>query len=100
MKRARSAARVAKDNPILDEIIVLKSEHPAWGYRRYWGTDMTKVKIGSFGWVYIHVVLTSWNNPKGIADTERVIRTLKEDSVQCRFPPSIFSLQNPSAGYG
>lgn len=117
-----------------------------------WGTDMTKVKIGSFGWVYLHIVLdwctkeivgyscrfqsktsdwlealnmaindrypggilnakapslvtdngcqptserfmktcselkirqifTSWNNPKGNADTERVMRTIKEDLV-------------------
>jgi transposase InsO family protein len=114
---------------------------------------MTKVKIGSFGWVYLHIVLdwytkeiigasfsfqsktqdwltalnkavntrfidgidqennrpclitdngcqptsqrymkacsdlnitqifTSWNNPKGNADTERVMRTIKEDLV-------------------
>lgn len=119
----------------------------------FWGTDMTKIKIGSFGWVYLHVVLdwytkelvgysfsfqsktegwlaalnmavnarysdgirqvqslpclisangcqptserymksclelgikqifTSWNNPKGNTDTERVIRTIKEDLV-------------------
>ena len=118
-----------------------------------WGTDMTKVKIGSFGWVYLHIVLdwytkeiigfsfsfqsktndwlnalnmavnsrfpdgileasskpklvtdngcqptsekfmktcsnleilqifTTFNNPKGNADTERVMRTIKEDLV-------------------
>ena len=117
-----------------------------------WGTDMTKIKIGSWGWYYLVIVLdwytkeiigytlslqsksrdwqealhqavqkrfpegirdslkknlflvsdngcqptslsymqtcallgikqifTSWSNPKGNADTERVIRTLKED---------------------
>jgi transposase InsO family protein len=120
---------------------------------QFWGTDMTKVKVGSFGWVYLHIVLdwytkeiigysfsfqskskdwldalnmavnsryphgildspshpqlisdngcqptserymkscselgirqifTSWNNPKGNADTERVFRTMKEDLV-------------------
>lgn len=120
---------------------------------QYWGMDMTKVKIGGFGWIYVHVVLdwyskeivgcscsfqsktvdwlealnqavnqrfcdgirnadsrlslitdngcqptstsfmkecselgikqifTTWNNPKGNADTERVIRTIKEDLV-------------------
>jgi len=119
-----------------------------------WGTDMTKIKIGSWGWYYLVIVLdwytkeiighslslqsksrdwqetlhqavqkrfpegirdslistlylvsdngcqptslsymqtcaalgikqvfTSWSNPKGNADTERVIRTLKEDLV-------------------
>lgn len=118
-----------------------------------WGTDMTKVALRDWGWVYVHVVLdwctkeivghfvstssktgdwlealnravsarypdgifakrgkpklvtdngcqptskrfmktcselkikqifTSWNNPKGNADTERVFRTLKEDLV-------------------
>jgi len=120
---------------------------------QYWGTDMTKIKIVGWGWVYIHVVLdwytkevighsvslssktsdwlialdravnsrfpdgilskkgkpklisdngcqptseqfmkacaqlkikqifTTWNNPKGNADTERFFRTLKEDLV-------------------
>lgn len=120
---------------------------------QYWGTDMTKVKIQGWGWIYIHVVLdwytkeiighhvsltsktsdwlealnmavnhrfpngirsykgkpklisdngcqptsesfmkvcsqlkikqifTTWNNPKGNADTERFFRTMKEDLV-------------------
>ena len=120
---------------------------------QYWGTDMTKVKIHGWGWVYVHIVIdwytkeiighytalssnagdwlealqiavnnrypdgifskhgkpklisdngcqptsekymkacsqlkikqifTTWNNPKGNADTERVFRTLKEDLV-------------------
>jgi len=120
---------------------------------QYWGTDMSKVKIQGWGWVYIHSVIdwytkeiighytslssytsdwlealnravnnrfpdgifskygkpylisdngcqptseafmkacsqlkikqifTTWNNPKGNADTERVFRTLKEDLV-------------------
>lgn len=120
---------------------------------QYWGTDMTKVKIQGWGWVYVHIVIdwytkeiighytsltsktldwlealnqavnsrfpngifskkgkpklisyngcqptseaymqaysqlkikqifTTWNNPKGNADTERVFRTLKEDLV-------------------
>lgn len=121
-----------------------------------WGTDMTKIKIGIWGWYYLVIVLdwytkeiigyhlslqskskdwqvaleeavnkrfpkgikgslleplylvsdngcqptslsymktcsdlgikqifTSWSNPKGNADTERVIRTLKEDLVWC-----------------
>jgi len=29
----------------------------------------------------IKQIFTSWSNPKGNADTERVIRTLKEDLV-------------------
>ena len=125
----------------------LKSTHP----NDVWGTDMTKVKLAGFVWVYLHIVLdwytkevigyscsfqsktsdwldalymavnarypngilesdtppklvtdngcqpssmrymkacselkisqifTSWNNPKGNADTERFMRTLKED---------------------
>jgi putative transposase len=120
---------------------------------QYWGSDMTKVKIHGWGWIYVHVVLdwytkeiighyvsltsksadwlealhravntrylngifskrgkpklisdngcqptseafmkacsqlkikqifTTWNNPKGNADTERFFRTLKEDLV-------------------
>ncbi|MGY8986905.1 MAG: IS3 family transposase [Sphingomonadales bacterium] len=120
---------------------------------QYWGTDMTKVKIHDWGWVYVHIVIdwytkeiighytsltsktsdwlealhiavntrypdgifskrgkpklisdngcqptseaymkacsqlkikqifTTWNNPKGNADTERFFRTLKEDLV-------------------
>tara|TARA_B100000315_G_scaffold253477_1_gene292329 strand:+ start:576 stop:1385 length:810 start_codon:yes stop_codon:yes gene_type:complete len=120
---------------------------------QYWGTDMTKVKIHGWGWVYVHIVIdwytkeiignytsltsktsdwlealhiavntrypngilskrgkpklisdngcqptseaymkacsqlkikqifTTWNNPKGNADTERFFRTLKEDLV-------------------
>ena len=68
-----------------------------------WGTNMTKIKIGSWGWYYlvsdngcqptslsymqacstlgIKQIFTSWSNPKGNADTERVTRTLKEDLV-------------------
>ena len=120
---------------------------------QYWGMDMTKIKLKSWGWVYVHCVLdwytkeiigyhvaltskssdwlealhnavsirfpngihlkkgkpklitdngcqpsseafmrdcsilgikqifTTWNNPKGNADTERFFRTLKEDLV-------------------
>jgi len=206
MRRSRSQSRIDADQPILESIITIKSDHPFWGYRRvwsymryrqnivvgknriyrlmnehrllitkqsrllakrkptrpkpraskpnqFWGTDMTKVKIGAFGWVYLHIVLdwftkeivgysfsfqsktddwlnafnmalnarfpngvlaeeqspnlvtdngcqptsqrfmkacsdvkvtqifTTWNNPKGNADTERVMRTLKEDLV-------------------
>ncbi len=110
-----------------------------------WGTDMTKIKIDSWGWYYLVIgyslslqskskdwqealyqavqkrfpkgikdslantlylvsdngcqptslsymqacsslgikqIFTSWSNPKGNADTERVIRTLKEDLVR------------------
>ena len=130
-----------------------RSKPRASSPNQVWGTDMTKVKLGSFGWVYVHIVLdwftkeiigfscafqskttdwldalnmavnsrfpqgiefaiykpslvtdngcqptsqtfmktcsdlgikqifTTWNNPKGNADTERVMRTLKEDLV-------------------
>ena len=130
-----------------------------------WGTDMTKVMVQSWGWVYLHLVLdwaskkivgwhlsptsktddwlkaldnaiqtqfpqgrehfenlelvsdngsqptsqkfmqacstlkisqifTSYNNPKGNADTERVIRTLKEDCVWLQEWSSFQLLQN------
>lgn len=120
---------------------------------QFWGMDMTKVSLSSWGWVYVHIVIdwyskeiigyhlsttsktsdwlealnhavqtrfpggihskkgkpklitdngcqptsksfmqscstlkikqifTTWNNPKGNADTERVFRTMKEDLV-------------------
>mgnify|MGYP001257154451 CR=1 FL=1 len=120
---------------------------------QYWGMDMTKIRLSTWGWIYVHCVLdwyskeiigyyvsttskthdwlaaldmavsnrfpegiwlkkgkpklitdngcqptsqsfmkacsylgikqifTTWNNPKGNADTERVFRTLKEDLV-------------------
>ena len=120
---------------------------------QYWGIDMTKIKLPSYGWMYLHLVLdwyskeiigvhfsfqtkqtdwevalnqavnkrfpdgilnskkkpslisdngcqptsqkfmkecseleikqifTTWNNPKGNADTESVFRTLKEDLI-------------------
>jgi len=203
--RVRTASRIEADTTVLEQISVIKSNHPMWGYRRIWayiryrqnivvgknrvyrimrenrllickkskllakrpikpkikssapneiwGMDMTKVKLPSFGWVYLHIVLdwytkeivgysfsfqsktedwldalnmavncrykngilsektppklitdngcqptserfmrstseinikqifTSWNNPKGNADTERVMRTIKEDIV-------------------
>ena len=206
MKRTRTQSRITLDQPIIEQISVIKSDHPAWGYRRvwsylryrknvvigknrihrlmkeqkllinkqsllfakrkpirpkpqanrpnqFWGTDMTKIKLATFGWLYLHIVLdwftkeiigysisfqsktndwldalnmavnsrfpdgilskeralflisdngcqptsenfmktcsilkikqifTTWNNPKGNADTERVMRTIKEDIV-------------------
>ena len=206
MKRKRSVLRDQRDQPILNRIRIIKSDHPLWGYRRIWaymryrdgrvigknrvyrlmkehqllvkpntrlkakrghyrskpvaqtpnqlwGMDMTKVRLNQWGWIYVHVVLdwytkeivgtsvsitsktddwlnalnhavntrfpdgilaakhslslvtdngcqptaqrfmkscatigikqifTTWNNPKGNADTERVFRTLKEDLV-------------------
>ena len=132
---------------------------------QYWGIDMTKIMIHSFGWVYLAVVLdwyskkiigyslkehsrtddwlealnhatnnqfphgilsknenlflisdngsqptshkfmkscssleikqifTCYNNPKGNADTERVIRTIKEDLIWLKEWESVFQLK-------
>ena len=144
---------ITKKSRLLAKRIPIKPKPKASTPNQFWGTDMTKVKIGFFGWVYLHVVLdwytkeiigysfsfqsktsdwldalnmavnsrfkegfkaaqsmpslitdngcqptsrrfiqacselkitqifTSWNNPKGNADTERVMRTIKEDLV-------------------
>lgn len=100
---------------LLEEIVKLKAEHPAWGYRRiwsylrfrrefkvnskriyrlmkkhnllvpknfklkanrtptskpktvepnrYWGIDMTKIMLLGYGWVYLHVVI-DWGSKK------------------------------------
>ena len=136
---------------------------------QWWGIDMTKVLVESFGWVYVVVVLdwytkkyvgyhiglqstaqhwlvaldmavngqfpdgvrghglhlmsnngcqptavafmrtcgqlgmaqafTSYNNPKGNADTERSIRTLKEECVWLREWRSPFELADAVAGW-
>lgn len=204
----RNHRESAANKQLLEEIIQLKGEHPAWGYRRiwaylrfrrhhqvnekrihrlmksnnllvpkkltlrasrtttskpktsepnrYWGIDMTKIMIPECGWVYLHVIIdwgskkllscnlsqrsraddwidslneavnlqfpqgikeamrkpslvsdngsqptsrrfikecnslginqifASYCNPKGNADTERVIRTIKEDLIWTR----------------
>ena len=36
MKRKRSVLRDQRDQPILNRIRVIKSDHPSWGYRRIW----------------------------------------------------------------
>jgi len=142
VNRYRAKRKISRPKP--------KASYP----NHIWGTDMTKIKIGSWGWYYLVIVLdwytkeiigyslslqsksrdwlealqqavqkrfpkgikdsktrplylvsdngcqptslsymkacailgikqifTSWSNPKGNADTERVIRTLKEDLV-------------------
>ena len=38
MKRARSESRNKADTAILAQIIMLKGDHPLWGYRRVWAT--------------------------------------------------------------
>lgn len=144
---------ITKKSKLLAKRTPIKPKPRASQPNQFWGTDMTKVKIGNFGWVYLHVVLdwctkeivgysfsfqsktddwldalnmavnhrfpngikengrrlslitdngcqptseryirtcadltinqifTTWNNPKGNADTERVIRTIKEDLI-------------------
>lgn len=112
MKRKTSKSVISRNEPILEKIRELKSEHPFWGYRRIWaylnyhgkilinkkrvyklmkdnkllvtkqtrlrakrtpikakpkavkpnelwGIDMTKVKLASTGWAYI-VLVVDW----------------------------------------
>ena len=144
---------ITKQSKLLAKRKPIKPKPRADRPNQIWGTDMSKVMIASFGWVYLHIVLdwyskeiigfsvsfqsktddwldalhmainnrfpngildsndkpklvsdngcqptserymktcadlkikqifTTWNNPKGNADTERVIRTIKEDFV-------------------
>lgn len=208
MKRAKSLAVIKRNQPLLEAIKLIKTDHPLWGYRRiwsylkyrqdipinkkrvyrlmkeqnlmvtpqarlkakrgpirskpvadhpnqFWGIDMTKIKLHGWGWLYLCIVLdwytkeiighslslqsktndwlnalqmavnnrfpngiretlkeqklflisdngcqptsqsfmmncsilglkqifTTWSNPKGNSDTERVMRTIKEDIV-------------------
>jgi putative transposase len=208
MKRARSQSVIRRNQWLLDQIKLVKTDHPLWGYRRiwsylkyrqgymvnkkriyrlmkensmlvtpqvrrkakrgpirpkpianrpnqFWGIDMTKIRMATWGWLYLTVVLdwhtkeivgyslslqsktddwlnalemavntrfpngiresikeqrlflisdngcqptsahfmmscsllgikqifTTWSNPKGNSDTERVMRTIKEDIV-------------------
>jgi len=82
----------------------LKAEHPLWGYRRCWaylyysttgkvywpnenlflvsdnGCQPTSLSyMQACSTLGIKQIFTSWSDPKGNADTERVIRTLKEN---------------------
>ena len=145
---------VTKTNRYRAKRKISRPKPKAFYPNQIWGTDMTKIKIGSWGWYYLVIVLvwytkkmvgysfslqskssqwqealnqavnhcfpngikdsrkntlylvsdngcqptslsymkacsgmgikqifTNWSNPKGNADTERVIRTLKEDLV-------------------
>jgi len=62
---------------------------------QYWGTDMTKVKVGSWGWVYVHIVL-DWYTKEIIG--YRTSLTSKSfdwlealnQAVNTRFPNGIF----------
>lgn len=144
---------VDKDSKLKAKRVSTRPKPKAGRPNQYWGIDMTKIKLPSYGWIYLHLVLdwytkeiigvhlsfqskrtdwentlnqavnnrypdgilnskkqpclisdngcqptsqkfmqmcsnlkikqifTTWNNPKGNADTERVFRTLKEDLI-------------------
>ena len=36
MKRQRAQSLTQLDQPIIDHIVIIKSDHPLWGYRRIW----------------------------------------------------------------
>jgi len=48
---------ITKQSRLLAKRKPIKPKPKASQLNQYWGTDMTKVKVGSFGWVYIHIVL-------------------------------------------
>ena len=61
---------------------------------RYWGTDMSKIMIPNFGWVYLHVVI-DWGSKKIIgchlnnnSKTSDWVIALDE-AVNCPFPDGI-----------
>ncbi len=59
------------------------------------GSQPTSRKfIKSCSSLEIKQIFTSYNNPKGNADTERVIRTIKEDLVWLEEWESVFQLEN------
>ena len=166
----READLLVKTNPRLKASRTPTTRKPrATAPNQWWGIDMTKVLVESFGWVYVVVVLdwytkkfvgyhiglqstaqhwlhaldmavnrqfpegvrghelhlmsdngcqptsvafmrtcgqlgitqafTSYNNPKGNADTERSIRTLKEECVWLREWYSPFELADAVAGW-
>ncbi|MDD5013601.1 MAG: integrase core domain-containing protein [Atribacterota bacterium] len=92
MKRKKSLSVTERNQPVLSFIQSIKAEHPFWGYRRCWaylyyrqGLMVNKKRIyrlmNHCSTLGIKQIFTSWSNPKGNADTERVIRTLKEDLI-------------------
>ena len=217
IKRRESQQTVERNEPLLEQIELIKAEHPFWGYRRtwahlkyvngldvnkkrilrlmrkhnllvkpnmslkacrtpqrskpkpdkpnqWWGIDMTKIMVENYGWVYVVIVLnwytkklvgyyaglqckskhwlealnmavnrqfpegvrghdlflmsdngsqptsitfmkecrtldikqafTSYNNPKGNADTERMMRTIKEECLWLKEWQNPFELAN------
>ncbi len=80
------------DEYTIEKIKQIVTEHPYWGYRQLcaWLNHREHIKINKKK-VYhlmkecallgIKQAFTSYNNPKGNADTERFIRTLKEELI-------------------
>lgn len=67
---------------------------------RIWGMDMTKVKIPSYGWVYLHVVL-DWGSKKivgwqvsGVSKTHDWLEALHQ-AVNKQFPQGYRSNNKP-----
>ena len=48
---------IMKKSRLLAKRSPIKPKPRASRPNQYWGTDMTKVTVGSFDWIYIHVVL-------------------------------------------
>lgn len=79
VKREESESVTQHNSSLVQRIKEIKTAHPFWGYRRtwsqllfvdklgvnkkWWGIDMTKVMVNSFGWMYIVVVL-DWYTKK------------------------------------
>lgn len=161
----RENGLTVKKNDRLRALRTQRAKPRAERANEYWGIDMTKVKIGGFGWLYVHIVIdwwtkqikgyevsatskrgdwekamekavnreypegirnseqrprlvsdngcqptslkfmehmailgieqifTSWNNPKGNAETERFMRTMKEHLFWTREYDNVFEFE-------
>lgn len=157
MKRRKSLSVMVRNEGVLNQIKLIKSEHPLWGYRRiwsylkyrqgmsvnkkriyrlmkeheltvtpevrlkakrgpikrkpvavkpneYWGIDMTKIRMRTWGWLYL-VIILDWYTKEIIgyslgiqSKTDDWLKAL-DNAVNYRFPDGI-PARLPSSGAG